>query len=248
MFNAFYIIRKSKLRGRPIPMYFGLFLPIVYILMPIIMFIPMYLDYSEWEADDFIIWVVFFWILMIYGFVLLIEGIKLRNVSNFKHNWWWILKKAKVTWIKKVKFNNGGRWYKVDVYYFEAEDCGMVYYSNGSTKWVLLWTSLDELILLYAKYWFTYDDRQSQKEALLNKLDELITENDYEIENSSIVSRITKTKKSAELKTDKATISLGYITPCWQIDENKVSVWDSVDVYVDPDKPERYWVDTDFLF
>ena len=34
----------------------------------------------------------------------------------------------------------------------------------------------------------------------------------------------------------------------WEVDWNKVSVGDSVDVYIDPNNPEIYWVDIDFLF
>ena len=113
---------------------------------------------------------------------------------------------------------------------------------------IKLWTSLDELESLYAKYWFTYDEKQGQKEDFLRRLDELIAEKEYELENSWIFSKIAKAKKCAELKVDKTTISLWFIQPYWQIDDKKVTVWDMVDVYIDPDKPERYWVDTDFLF
>ena len=207
-----------------------------------------YLDYKEWDTEDFVIMLPFLWLFFVYGALLLKEAIKMKKVKDFKYNWWWIVKKVKVTSIKKTRINNGSRWSYVDVYYFEAEDSGMVYYSNWSTKWALLWTSLDELKLLYEEYWFTYNEKQNQKEALLKKLDELIAEKEYETENSGIISKITKSKKSAQLKVDRTTISLGYVKPYWQIDEKKVTVWDMVDVYIDPDKPERYWVDTDFLF
>ena len=243
-----YVIKKTRFFHKPIAVFWGMLLSVVYILMPIIMFAIAYFDSEEWSTEDFVIMVPFLWIFFIYGIFLLKEAIKMKKVENFKYNWWWIVKKVKVTAIKKTRANNGSRWNYIDVYYFEAEDSGMTYYSKWSTKWVLLWTSLEELKLLYAKYWFTYDEKQSQKEALLKKLDELIAEKEYEIENSWIISKIVKSKKSAQLIVDKTSISLGYIPTYRQIDDKKVTVWDTVDVYIDPDKPERYWVDTDFLF
>jgi hypothetical protein len=65
---------------------------------------------------------------------------------------------------------------------------------------------------------------QSQKEALLKRLDELIAEKEYEIENSGIISKIVKSKKPEELKVDKTTVYLGYIPTYWQIDDKKVTV------------------------
>ena len=248
MFDSpYYIIKKWKF-WLPIPVQLGLFLPIAYILLPIIMLIPLYLDYKNGEIkEDFILIGIFLIILIIYGFYLLKEAIKIKKVKNYKHNWWWIIKKAKVASIKKTKFNKG-KWYKVDVYYFEAEDGNMKYYSNGSTKWVLLGTSIPELELLYTKYWFVFNEKQNQKEDILRVIDEKITETEYEIENSRILSKIIKWKNLWNLKIERKIISDWYIQTYWQIDENKVTIWDTVDVYIDPDNPKRYWVDTDFLF
>ena len=78
--------------------------------------------------------------------------------------------------------------------------------------------------------------------------DEKITETEYEIENSRILSKIIKWKNLWNLKIERKIISDWYIQTYWQIDENKVTIWDTVDVYIDPDNPKRYWVDTDFLF
>ncbi len=246
----YYVIKKTKFFPKPIAIrYWGIFLPVLYIFMAVIMLAIVYLDteYIHSDAGFSVVMVPCLWIFLIYWIFMFKEVIKLKKVKNFKYNWWWIVKKVKVTNIWNTRAR-AGRYRHIDVYYFEAEDSGMTYYSNGSSSWALLWTSIDKLQLIYAKYWFTYDDMQSQKEALLKRLDELIAEKEYEIENSGIISKIVKSKKPEELKVDKTTVYLGYIPTYWQIDDKKVTVWDTVDVYVDPDKPERYWVDTDFLF
>jgi hypothetical protein len=36
------------------------------------------------------------------------------------------------------------------------------------------------------------------------------------------------------------------ITPYLVINWHKISVWDSIDVFVNPDKPSEYYVDLDF--
>jgi hypothetical protein len=247
MFDSpFYIIKKWNF-WLPIPIKFWVFIPIAYILIPIIAIIPMYLDYKNGEfEEDFVAVSIFFAILIIYWIFLLKEAIKIKRIKDIKYNWWWIVKKVKVTSIWKTKIKNGSS-YKV-IYYIEAKDGEMRYISNGSTKWVLLWTSMQELELLYAKYWFTFDEQERQKDALLKKIGELIAEKEYEIENSLLISKIAKGKQLWNLEVDKKIVSNWYIPTYWQIDENKVTVWDIVDVYIDPDNPKRYRVDTDFLF
>lgn len=250
MFDWYYIIKKSRFWKNPVPMYWWIFLPIAYIIMPLIMLIPIYSDYIQGidlDKYDFMLMMIFLLCFAIYWIYLLIEAVNQKWLRNLKRNWWWVIKKAKVKSIEKIKANRG-KWYKIDVYYIEAEDWGDIYYSYGYTKWEVLWTSASDLQLLYGKYWFTFDENQSQKESLLKKLDEMIAEKEYEMENSWFISKITKGKNLWKLKEDRATISTGYIPPYWQIGENKVTVWDIVDVYINPNNPEKYRVDIDFLF
>lgn len=248
MFDSpFYIIKKWNF-WLPIPIKFWVFIPIAYILIPIIAIIPMYLDYKNGEfEEDFVAVSIFFAILIIYWIFLLKEAIKIKRIKDIKYNWWWIVKKVKVTSIWKTKINKN-YWSKIYIYYIEAEDWEMRYISNGSTKWVLLWTSMPELELLYSKYWFTFDEQERHKDALLKKINELIAEKEYEIENSLLISKIAKGKQLWNLEIDKKIVSDWYIPTYWQIDENKVTVWDFIDVYIDPSNPKRYRVDTDFLF
>jgi hypothetical protein len=37
------------------------------------------------------------------------------------------------------------------------------------------------------------------------------------------------------------------ITPYLVVNWHKISVWDSIDVFVNPDKPSEYYVDLDFI-
>ena len=67
MFDSpFYIIKKWNF-WIPIPIKFCVFIPIAYILIPIIAIIPMYLDYKNGEfEEDFVVVSIFFSILIIY--------------------------------------------------------------------------------------------------------------------------------------------------------------------------------------
>lgn len=249
--GTYYVIKKNIYWSglTTIPMYWWVLLPITYILLPIIVvFLPFFFeDIETIDRSEFLITIVFWLFFSIWWIYLLIETLKLKKVKNFKQNGWWIVKKVKVTSIGKLKANRG-RWYRVDVYYIEAEDSGMIYYSNGYTKWKLLWTPITKLQLLYAEYWFTFDEKQSHKEDVLRKIDEAIAEKEYEVENSWLFSKITKGYKLWNLKTDRKTVEEWYVLPYWQVDNNKISVWDTVDVYIDPNNIEKYWVDIDFLF
>ena len=248
MFDSYYIIKKTKIWNDPVLLFWWIFLPIGYILIAIMMFIPMYLDYREYlNAVNSISIMFIIWFFVVYWIYLLIETIKQKRIKNFKYNWLWAVKKAKVVSIGKMKANKS-RWYKVDVYYFEAEDWGDIYYSNGYTKWVLSGVLISELKKIYAKYWYIFDDIQSQKEDVLRKINEEIVEIWYEIDGSWFISKILKGRKLWKLEADRKMVLDWYIPPYWQIWDNKVSVWDIVDVYLDPNNPERYWVDTDFLF
>lgn len=245
MFNELYIIKKTKYWRTPIPA--GLFLPIVFILIPVIAFYPVYLEYRNWNIEDLIPMIVIV-IFLVYWFYSLLEAIKLKKVKNYKYNWWWIVRQAKVTSIEKIRADKGGRWSSTYLYYFEAENSNIIYYSNWCAKWNLFWTSVSDLQLAYATYWFIFDINQTQKIDVLKKIDESIAEKEYEIENSWLFSKGTKWRELSILKKNRKIIEEWYISPYWQIDDKKVSVWDMVDVYMDPNNPELYRVDTDFLF
>ena len=51
-----------------------------------------------------------------------------------------------------------------------------------------------------------------------------------------------------KLIKEKWVIESWNISQYWEVNWNKVSVWDTVDVYIDSNNPEIYWVDIDFLF
>ena len=249
MSNTWFIIKKSKFSNRPVPIYWSMILPIWYIVLSLFVFFSMYCDYDmKKNADGFmLLFMIIFLLFALYWFYLLIRIIREKRAKNLKYNWLWIVKKAKVMFVWKLKFNNR-RWYKVDVYYIEVENSGVVYYSNGYTKWTLWWTSIKDLQLLYAKYWFPFNEGQNPKEEVLRKIDESISEKEYEAENSWFISKMMKNRNIWNLRKDREKVSEWYIPTFWQVDGNKVSVWDIVDIYFDPDNSKRYWVDIDFLF
>ena len=159
----------------------------------------------------------------------------------------WIVKKLKVSEICKAKVS-GNRWWGFNVICVKVKDWATSYYSLAYLKWKILWTSESDLKKIYNKYWFTYDENQSQQKDLLNFLEWEISKINCEIQNSSFFNGLILNKDLDKLIKEKWIIESWNIPQYWEVDWNKVSVGDTVDVYIDPNNPEIYWVDIDFLF
>ena len=192
-----------------------------------------------------------FFIIFILAFFLLwlqwlIENIKLRKVKNFKRNWWWIVKKLKVDDITTHRVTTKNR--TIDVFYVKVKDWENIYYSNAYKRWEINWTSTDELKEIYKSYWFHYDENQTQKKEVLQEIDRIIAETQYEIDNWGFLGNISRKRNLAATKEDREKVEYWYIPPYWQVEWNRISVWDTVDVYIDPGNSNNYWVDIDFLF
>ena len=150
--------------------------------------------------------------------------------------------KAKVKSVQKTKLLS--RNHTVNVYYLIAEDSWVEYYSIWYNKWVLWWALPSDLYLIYMKYWYTYDEHQSQKSEVLRKIEELKSEN----ENKSFIYKLFFKNKFNNLEKDRKAIEEWFIHPYWEINWKRISVWDTVDVYINPDKQNMYWVDIDSKF
>lgn len=191
----------------------------------------------------FIIFVVAFWFSWIYS---LIENIKINKVKKFKHNWGWIVRRLKVSNINEHMLSSKGG--STDLYYVEVKDGDKIYYSNAYKKWEIKWISNEELRNIYESYWFQYDENQTKKREVLNEIDRIISEKQREMDNWRWFKKISAEWYLDITKEDREKVESWYIPTYWQVEWNKISVWDMVDVYINPDKPDIYWVDIDFLF
>lgn len=198
-------------------------------------------DMDKFIPFLFIIVITWFWIYMLKAWL------KLKRAKNLKHNWMWTIKKLKVSEICKAKVS-GNRWWSFNVICVKVKDWATSYYSLAYLKWKISWISESDLKKIYSEHWFVYDENQSQKKELLNWLEGEISKKDYDIKNSWIIKWLKLNKDLNKLIKEKWIIESWNIPQYWEVNWNKVSVWDTVDVYIDPNNPEIYWVDIDFLF
>jgi len=222
---------------------------VTYFVMVIIFLAFIYFGLIEENSNDmdkfipflFIIVTTWFWIYMLKAWL------KLKRAKNLKHNWMWTIKKLKVSEICKAKVS-GNRWWSFNVICVKVKDWATSYYSLAYLKWKISWTSESDLKKIYSEHWFVYDENQSQKKDLLNWLEWEISKMDYDIKNSWIIKWLKLNKDLDKLIKEKWVIESWNIPQYWEVNWNKISVWDTVDVYIDPNNPEIYWVDIDFLF
>ncbi len=227
----------------------SLFLWVWYIAM-LFIFIAITYFYFEDNSDsieDITIFLLFIIVFARYWIKMVKLELRLRKAKNLKHNWMWIVKRLKVSEITKARVyrSKGGSF---DVTCLKASDWALSYYSTGHLKWKILWTSESDLREIYSNYWLVYDDKESQKKDLLSQLDWEISKTEYEIENSWFFKKIRLGKDLQNMINERQIIEAWHIPQFWEVNWNKVSVWDTVDVYIDPNNPEIYWVDIDFLF
>ena len=227
----------------------SIFLWIAYFIMALIISASTYFGLIESSDDmyEFIPFLFFIIVLTILWIYMLKAWLKLKRAKNLKHNWMWIIKKLKVSEICKAKVS-GNRGWNFNVICVKVKDWVTSYYSLAYLKWKISWTSESDLKKIYSEHWFVYDENQSQKKELLNRLEGEISKIDYDIKNSWIIKWLKLNKDLDKLIKEKWIIESWNIPQYWEVNYNKVSVWDTVDVYIDPNNPQIYWVDIDFLF
>jgi hypothetical protein len=144
--------------------------------------------------------------------------------------------------------NNSENWYSFYGHYFVLKDWDVNYYSNAFQWWKVWWVSKETLSKIYNKFWYDYDDNETNKNLVLREYDKNIEEINYKREHWWLFEKIVNSWKLYIAKTlDRSVIEKWYIPPYLQVWDVKVTVWDSLDIYKDYDLPENYWVDIDFL-
>lgn len=180
----------------------------------------------------FIIWCCSLW-----------NSLKIMKVKRYKENWMWVVKTLKITWIEEYHAKN------FIGYYVEANDWEIIYCSDAYSKWKIWWTSLEYLEKIYKKYWFEFDEEETHRQDVLREIDNHIREKEWEISSNGWFLRNISTKFSLSFdKWDKKIVEGWYQPKYWEVNWDRITVWDTVTVYVDPDNPKNYWMDIDFLF
>ena len=249
MFGIYNYVVKEKRDWTLSAFSVSMFLWISYFIMVIIFSVFTYFEVKDNSNDIYefiplllvILVLTWYWIYMIYA------GLRLKRAKNLKPNWMWMVKKLKVSEICKAKVSSNRGW-NFNVICVKVKDWATVYYSLWYLKWKILWTSESDLKKIYSSHWFIYDEKRSQEKDLLNLFDSEISKVEYSIQNSWLIEKLVLKKNLADLIKEKWIIESWNIPQYWEVNNNKVSVWDSVDVYIDSNNPNIYRVDIDFLF
>ena len=176
------------------------------------------------------------------------KQIKIDKAKKFKETGWWILKKIQITSIEhyETSSDDNRKWFSW--YYAEAREWDMIYCSDAYAKWHRWWTSTSVLEELYQSYWFEYDKNETHKQDVLREYDKRIAEKRFESENWWFFKKLIAKCWLYFTKDQREIIEKWYEPQYREVNWNRITVWDIVDVYIDPDDDKNYWMDIDFLF
>ena len=219
--------------------------PIIFIVMPIIMGI-LFIYFGDLPLKESMILLWFFPIFIIVWIVWIVKILNYRKAKKYKKIWWWIIKKVKVTWIKiytSQSKNSSFTWY-----YIEAKEWDKTYYSDIYEKWRIWWIMKEDLEAIYNDYWYKYDENETYKQYVLKEYDRRMAQKECEIKTEWLFKKLSAKFWIYCMKNQREIIEKWYETPYREVNLQRIKVWDTVDVYIDPDDEKNYWMDIDFLF
>lgn len=190
--------------------------------------------------------IICFWNAMFIANKMLREMLKIDKAKKLKKSWWWTIKKIQISSIEYFQSHKKG-W--LVWYYLEAKDGEKIYLSDGIEKIKVEWEYLNpDFDKIYKKYWYEYDENETHKQDVLKEIDKRKAEEEYDIQNWWLLKKLTIKWKSLFSKDEKKIVETWYQTPYLEVNWHKVSVWDTVDIYIDPNDEKNYRMDIDFLF
>lgn len=173
---------------------------------------------------------------------------KIDKVKNFKKNGRWNIKKVKITSIEQYesKSDDNSKWFSW--YYAEAKEWDMTYCSDAYEEWHIWWTPISKIKELYKSYWYEYNENETHKQDVLREYDKRIAEKEFEVENGWFLKKLITKWWLVQMKWQKEIIEKEYEPQYREVNWKRITVWDTVDIYTDPNDEKNYWMDIDFLF
>lgn len=193
-----------------------------------------------WE--EFAPFLLIFWVVLI--FTVVPKYLRKRKIKKLKYEWGWVMKKAIVSVVgeRYVGWDEDSSWYYL--YRLEAKDDNWNIYKSDEFKNVKNgWRTVEEMKKKYDGV--AYD--LSDKDNVIKQLNDNLNRLEMELQNNPWFFK--KIWLNQDIKIMKKYIDIANewpITPYLVINWHKISVWDSIDVFVNPDKPSEYYVDLDF--
>lgn len=185
---------------------------------------------------------IFIWVLLVI--ITLRKYLRRRKARKLKYDWKWVMKKTTVYNIgeKYVSWDEYSSWYHL--YRLESSDeDGNIYRSENFKNADHWWRTLDDMVVKYDGV--VYD--LTEKDSAIRQVNENIQRLEMELQNNPWFFKKRELKGDIEAMKKYIDIANEWpIDPYLMCNGHKVSVWDSIDVFVNPDIPKEYYFDLDF--
>lgn len=167
-----------------------------------------------------------------------------RKIKKLKYEWGWVMKKTTVSAVREryIRWDEDSSWYYL--YRLEAKDeTGNVYKSETFKDADYGWRTVEEMKKKYDGIIYDLAD----KDNVIRQINDNIQHLEMELSNDPWFFKKMWLKNDIEAMKKYIDIANEWpITPYLICNGYKVSVWDSVDVFVNPDKPSQYYFDLEF--
>lgn len=164
--------------------------------------------------------------------------------KKLKYEWTWILKKTKVSVVgeRYVSWDEDSSWYYLSRLELKDETWN-IYKSECFKDIEHGWRTEEEMKKKYDGIIYDLADKDNAIKQLNDNLYRL----EMELQDNPWFFKKMWLKKDIKIMKKYIDIANEWpITPYLVINWHKISVWDSIDVFVNPDKPSEYYVDLDF--
>lgn len=210
------------------------------LLFAIIWCIILYNGIQEWEPQLAVLLLIWIWLLpFIICLKWYINLLKKKKIKKNKE----LMKKvnAKVVGFEVWDFNQ--ETHTPTSYYFSASDWLESYSSEEFHATVIwgCWNISETLKLMQIPY------NPEKPEDAIKALDDRLNQIEMELQQHSWPKTLLLRATYASTQQTKERLE-SWQTPYMEFKWHKLSVGDQVNVYVDPENPENYWIDTDFLY
>lgn len=176
------------------------------------------------------------------------EYLHKQELKKLKYEWMWISKKVIVFDIGKryVSWDSESFWY--NLYRLEAKDENDKIYKSEefsdefmyAKRW---WRTLKQMLIKYDGVLYDLwkkDESIKQINDNIHRLEMELQDNPWFFKKRELKWDIKAMKKYIDIANEWP------ITPYLEVNWHKISVWDSIDVFVNPENLNEYYFDLDF--
>ena len=185
--------------------------------------------------------------LLVCGIIIFIyvrKYLRNRKSKKLKYEWTWVVKNTKVFAVREkyVSWDKDSSWYYV--YRLESKDeIWNIYKSDKFKNAEHWWRTLEEMVKKYDGV--VYD--LWNKEVAIKQINDNIQRLEMELQNDPWFFKKRSLKKDIEAMEKYIEIANEWsLNPYLVCNGHKISVWDSITVFVDPGDSELYYFDLDF--